>query len=105
MYISAAVVMKKALIKHSGFKTKQDNLIKGKKLEWRRRTDLMGWREGTRGYTGRVSRTLSLYVKLSQNIIKNSAYLEATYEGKQVCLRLGKHRCKTYLTENFYQNS
>lgn len=36
---------------------------------------------------------------------KNSAYLEATYEGKQVCLRLGKHRCKTYLTENFYQNS
>lgn len=70
MYISAAVVMKKALIKHSGFKTKQDNLVKGKKLEWRRRTDLLEWREGMRGYTERVSRSLSLYVKLPQNTIK-----------------------------------
>lgn len=36
---------------------------------------------------------------------KNSAYLKATYEGKQERLRLGKHRYKTYLSENFYQNS
>lgn len=70
MGISAPVVMKTALIKLSGFKTKQDDLVMGKELEWRSRTHLMEWKEGMRGYTERVSRSLSSCVKLSQNIIK-----------------------------------
>ena len=37
--------------------------------------------------------------------LKKSAYLKSTYEGKQERLRLGKHKCKTHLSENFYQNS
>lgn len=68
--ISAPVVMKTALIKLSGFKTKQNDIVMGKELGWRNRSDLTEWKEGTRECTERMSRTLPSCVKLSQNIIK-----------------------------------